>query len=290
MSIRLKQKKIPIVIDTDFGGDPDDAIALIYALHSPELDIRAIITSDEYHTNHRALLLKQWLVRGGYDILVFSGHDLGNSNLFLLDDLIQGSEEVNSIFKGNTIKTVLTELAISKGHYLSIGGLSNLRYLHDSFPKLWKSINTTIMGGAIHYHREGAIEHNIGLDIESARAIFENEERNRWVLSDHTFAIELSVKNSHKLYSHFTARNDFFYSLVRTNMDRFFTAFYSDSRMHDSLTLSSLFLPTVKFSAEKMIMNSKGEFVSIPTGKLVEISTSADYSLFWSDIYAKLHD
>ena len=33
---------IPIVIDTDVGADPDDALALILALASPEVDVRGV--------------------------------------------------------------------------------------------------------------------------------------------------------------------------------------------------------------------------------------------------------
>ena len=247
MPLNSTQQTIPIVIDTDFGGDPDDAIALVYALNSPELNIRAIITSDEYKINHRALLLKQWLTESGHDTPVFSGRDLGNTDLFLLDDLLESTGEVYSIFDDDRIKRILIDLAKDNGHYVSIGGLSNLRYLYDSFSEPWKVIYTTIMGGAITYHKAGTIEHNIGLDIEAARAIFRNREKKRWVLSDHTFVPELTVNRSHELYSYFAERDNFFHSLVQNNMDRFFDAFYPDSRMHDPLTISSLFLPTIKF-------------------------------------------
>jgi inosine-uridine nucleoside N-ribohydrolase len=33
---------IPIVIDTDVGDDPDDALALVLALASPEVDVRGV--------------------------------------------------------------------------------------------------------------------------------------------------------------------------------------------------------------------------------------------------------
>ena len=33
---------IPIVIDTDVGDDPDDALALMLALASPEVDVRGV--------------------------------------------------------------------------------------------------------------------------------------------------------------------------------------------------------------------------------------------------------
>jgi hypothetical protein len=33
---------IPVVIDTDIGADPDDALALVLALASPEVDVRGV--------------------------------------------------------------------------------------------------------------------------------------------------------------------------------------------------------------------------------------------------------
>lgn len=290
MSAYSMRKTIPVVIDTDFGGDPDDAIALVYALNCPELHIRAIITSDEYKKNHRALLLTRWLRSAHYTIPVFSGYDLGNTELFLLDDfIIRDDGEIPQIFGEEGIETILTELAESGGHYVSIGGLSNLRYLFDSFQKPWESIDITIMGGAINYHRAGATEHNVGLDVEAARSVFESEVKKRWILSDHTFVPELAVSNSHKLYEYFAYKNDFFHSLVQTNMNRFFQKFYPDSRMYDPLTVSSLFLPTVRFSTEKIIFPAEGSFLPSAEGRSAMVSNSADYALFWSDINAKLH-
>jgi hypothetical protein len=39
-----KPGPIPIVLDTDIGGDIDDAFALAVVLDSPELDLRAVTT------------------------------------------------------------------------------------------------------------------------------------------------------------------------------------------------------------------------------------------------------
>src|SRR6478752_9760744 len=36
--------RIPIILDTDIGDSIDDALALAFALHSPELDVRAVTT------------------------------------------------------------------------------------------------------------------------------------------------------------------------------------------------------------------------------------------------------
>ena len=37
-------QRIPIILDTDIGDSIDDALALAFALHSPELDVRAVTT------------------------------------------------------------------------------------------------------------------------------------------------------------------------------------------------------------------------------------------------------
>ena len=38
------QTRIPIILDTDIGDSIDDALALAFALNSPELDVRAVTT------------------------------------------------------------------------------------------------------------------------------------------------------------------------------------------------------------------------------------------------------
>jgi len=38
------QARIPIILDTDLGDSIDDALALAFALQSPELDVRAVTT------------------------------------------------------------------------------------------------------------------------------------------------------------------------------------------------------------------------------------------------------
>src|SRR5258708_35053689 len=38
------QSRIPTILDTDLGDSIDDALALAFALRSPELDVRAVTT------------------------------------------------------------------------------------------------------------------------------------------------------------------------------------------------------------------------------------------------------
>ena len=46
-------KKIPVILDTDIGGDIDDIWALAMLLKSPELDLR-LVTTNTGNTEYRA--------------------------------------------------------------------------------------------------------------------------------------------------------------------------------------------------------------------------------------------
>ncbi len=53
-------RKIPVILDTDIGGDIDDAWALAFLLRSPEIDLRLIIT-DTGNTAYRGAVAARLL-------------------------------------------------------------------------------------------------------------------------------------------------------------------------------------------------------------------------------------
>lgn len=280
---------IPVIIDTDFGGDPDDSIALFYAIHSPRLKIQAIITNDEYKQNYRACVLYKWLKSINKNIPVFSGKDLGNRNLFLLEKFYENTDHVSSLFTPTTLQTYLDYLSKNKGVYISIGGLSNLNFLYQKYPDYLKKINIYVMGGAINYRKPGIAEHNIRLDIDSARNIFYSSLQSSWVLSDHTFVPQTNISSKHKLYKQISSRDTFFYQVIKENMDKFFQNKYPDSYLHDPITISSLILPIIQFKKERISFTENGEFKISSMGKLTNMSDKINYELFWKDIFTKLN-
>ena len=74
----MLQSKIPVILDTDIGGDPDDVFALNLLLNSQEVAIKLIVTADE-HEDHRARFARQFVLAAGHDIPVVSGASLGRS-------------------------------------------------------------------------------------------------------------------------------------------------------------------------------------------------------------------
>jgi inosine-uridine nucleoside N-ribohydrolase len=124
-------------IDTDVGGDPDDAIALLCAAASPALDLVGLSTVDGDHERRRSLACA--LV----DAPVFTGDD---------PDL------------GSAVRDVAPEA------FLAIGPLSNVAALIESgieLPPL------TLMGGVLgavrHWGHRVDVEHNFGRDPTAAR-------------------------------------------------------------------------------------------------------------------------
>ncbi len=62
--MRDRGKKIPVIFDTDIGGDIDDTWAQVMLLNSPELDVR-LVTSDSGNDTYRARLLAKMLEVAG---------------------------------------------------------------------------------------------------------------------------------------------------------------------------------------------------------------------------------
>ena len=50
------KKRIPVILDTDIGGDIDDTWALAMLLKSPELDVRLVV-SDTGDTTYRSRII-----------------------------------------------------------------------------------------------------------------------------------------------------------------------------------------------------------------------------------------
>ncbi len=63
-----KGKKIPIIFDSDIGGDIDDTWALLMALNCPELDIRLFVTDSGLGTSRARLAAKYLEICGRTDV------------------------------------------------------------------------------------------------------------------------------------------------------------------------------------------------------------------------------
>lgn len=73
LGLRKQGKRIPVILDTDIGGDIDDTWALVMMLKSPEFDVK-LVTSDSGNDTYRARLIAKLLeIAGRTDVPVGIG-------------------------------------------------------------------------------------------------------------------------------------------------------------------------------------------------------------------------
>ena len=178
-------QRIPVIIDTDPGHD--DAIALMMAMASPELDIRGLTivagNNTIANTTNNALRL---LEHFGVSIPVYRGaekpliqaqavaaHIHGRSGMdgTSLPERCSGqSEAINAIeFMENELKASSERIKL-----IAIGPLTNIATLLVAAPEVKDKIDEIIiMGGAAQGgNRTPSAEFNIWQDPEAAHIVF----------------------------------------------------------------------------------------------------------------------
>ncbi|NUR98249.1 MAG: nucleoside hydrolase [Kribbellaceae bacterium] len=271
----------PMVIDTDAGGDPDDAVALVVAARRvPELVL--VVTSDEFG-GERARFVR-WLLDlvGRSDVRVVAGADLGNRRGFVVDGMCpaevgrQGTDVVGA---------VSVELAAVDGRvrWVGMGTLSNLAVLQRERPELVARMVVTQMGGAIDYRHPERAEHNFRADPAAVIELLPTLERwgpATFVMSDVTFHPAMRLTADSAIYRRWAGTGARPWErMLREHFDRW-TAKYP-AMQHDSLALAAAMLwPGVRFARERVALDELARMRPAVDGIEVALSVSADYSAF----------
>jgi inosine-uridine nucleoside N-ribohydrolase len=265
-----------VILDTDIGGDPDDAFALLLGMNSPEINIDMIVTSDE-HRGHRAEFARKFLERSKVDIPVVKGNDLGNSKCCVVCDLVK--DETSSPVYLPKIREIVQNNP--KTYYVCISPQTNLASFLDYAPDLIPKLEVVIMGGAINYRKKDRAEHNMKYDVNAARKVFGSNADMRWVLSDTTFNPNLEIDEEHPIYkrlrdSDFSAKE----SLLK-NCQNFFGRLHPSTIMHDPLTLSYVIRPEfLTFEEKRLDIDKYGKVHLSEEGRPIKVSTNAEYKKF----------
>ena len=173
----VAQQRVPMVLDTDIGGDIDDAFALALVLSSPELDLRAVttVTGD---TNARARIAAKMLWEAGKrDVPVAAGAP--GSKMDIPQAAWAAGFTAPSLLSENAIELMKAEIDRGRGQtvIVAIGPLTNLAELFKKYPQSKERIKRIVlMGGSIargYYPGSGATaEYNIAADVTAARIVF----------------------------------------------------------------------------------------------------------------------
>ncbi len=166
-----------IVLDTDIGTDVDDALALAFALNSPEIELLAVtVVSTDVKLRSRlaAKVLKTW---DRYDIPVAAGRAdtfdgrpayagaVNQHRVLTTADLAPSGKGVDLMIEA--IQSHPGEVTL-----VSIGQLTNVAAAFKQAPELTEQVQRLVMmAGAVEHERK--IEYNIRCDPAAAAYVFD---------------------------------------------------------------------------------------------------------------------
>ncbi|WP_280317626.1 nucleoside hydrolase [Nocardia wallacei] len=270
----------PLIIDTDIGGDPDDAIAVTCAARTlPEL--AAVLTTDEHH-GQRARFARHLLdLNHRPDVSVTAGADLGNTRYHAADGLTPDHIPDQPTDIVHTVRAVCagTDRPV---RWVGMGPMSNLSHVLHTAPELAERLVITQMGGALAYRDPHRAEHNFRLDPAAARHVVATAHDLLLVTSDITFTDETAIDYDSPTYRHLAARSAPDWArLLSTHLGQWFARMHPASMQHDPLALTAaLQLPFVDFSRRRITLAPDARMTTTPDGHPTWITTRADYPAF----------
>jgi len=173
------QARIPIILDTDIGDSIDDALALAFALHSPELDVRAVTTVIDDVESKTRLAWKMLGVYNRRDVALA----IGASEPLLDPTTSVPSKEFEVLTRNDVIPDAAHKRAVeliidtvlqSRGKItiVAIGPMTNIALAFKTDPRIKNNIERiVIMGGA---YLSSETEYNVKRDRTAAEIVFQS--------------------------------------------------------------------------------------------------------------------
>ncbi|GIJ51640.1 hypothetical protein Val02_85260 [Virgisporangium aliadipatigenens] len=275
--------RAPMIIDTDVGGDPDDAVALVAAAALvPEL--RLVLTSDE-HGGERARFARHLLdLAGRPDVSVVAGREVSpRTPYWHADGLVPASVGAQPTDVIAAVGAVCAE-AVGPVRWVGMGPLSNLADVLAARPELAERFALTQMGGALNYRDPSRAQHNFRLDVAAVRAVLPAVPRPRLVTSDVTFRPEMALTRESPEYALLVRPGAPAWApFLVAHLERWYADAHPASMQHDALTLAeAMQLPFVQSSLLDVVIDEKGRTGLEGDGLPVKcfLSRRADYPAF----------
>lgn len=175
----IRESSIPVILDTDIGGDIDDTWALAMMLLSPELDVKLVVSAT-YDTVYRAKIIAKLLeVAGRTDVAVGvgipqpSGPEHAPQAAWVAGyELGRYGGKVHPDGVAAIIETIMT--SPQPPTIICIGPVPNIRQALRREPRIAQRARFVGMHGSIDRSHEGKpqpiVEYNVQIDIPAAQA------------------------------------------------------------------------------------------------------------------------
>lgn len=248
-----------IVIDTDIGDDIDDALAIVLALKSPELEV-AGLTTVYRNTGLRTKLALQLLkayerpdipVATGIGSPLLTQTDAGSIPCQWLD----GYSDIESNCSQHAVDFLIDQVSRDpKITIVAIGPLTNIACAVMKSPEVMRQAEIVLMGGM---HSAFYPEWNIVCDPEAAAIVFNSGLKLTMVGLDVTLKCRLTQSDVDRIKLRGKSETAFLSRLLSQWMD-------SSKHLpilHDPLTIAYLSHPDLlEFQPKKVSVECKGEF------------------------------
>lgn len=177
--VSTPMEPVPVILDTDIGGDIDDTWALAMLLGSPQIDLKMIVTACD-DTESKARLVAKMLERAGRtDIVVAVGEKTSDRPLnqaAWLGDYTLDRYPGKVLPNGAQALVDAVNTAPIPVTLLVIGPQMNIRAALELDPGIARKARVVTMAGSIYVGYQGqpgrAAEYNVKRDVAAARAVF----------------------------------------------------------------------------------------------------------------------
>ena len=171
----------PVVIDTDIGSDIDDSYAIGFALRSPDLDVKLIVTSTDDTAVRAKIVAKLLTIAGRDDIPIGIGITNDNRTIHALWDW---ARDFNlSDYKGGVYEDGVDQMAKvilgseSIVEIIAIAPMTNFPYLLETYPDVVKKSRIRAMAGSIYRGYDNSSsptdEYNVKICPYCAQKVFQ---------------------------------------------------------------------------------------------------------------------
>ncbi len=306
----LVKPRMRIIIDNDFGGDPDGLFELVQHLLSPSVEIRAIIGShlkpgDGFDPSKESAIHAKQKVEEVLKIMnlsdqypVYAGSNFPLEN----DSMPQQSDAANAIIKEAMRDDTKLPLYVVCG-----AGLTDIASAYLMKPGIANRLTLIWIGGPEYTELASpppgytSLEYNLGIDLKAGQVIFNKSSIPIWQVPRNAYrqvmmpysSLLLKVKTQGKIGEYLAANIERVMKLgVKYHFNVGEVYIVGDSPLVLLTALQSSFEPDPSSSQYVLrpspLINNQGLYEVNNSGRNIRVYTQLDVRLLLDDFYSKL--